>query len=855
MKTKAPCAPVILAVALAAACDDAPTTPTAAPERPPAVVTLTSESAAAREGETVGLRIEVNPAGTSAISIAYTIGIDTDPGTADADASDYEIGERGTIEIEAGAAEGTLEIPIADDTSTEPTREVFVVTLEPGAEPGAYRLGPRRSASVTIEEGVCDRWDRVRDDIVGQSPVRDCAEVTDLHLASITELDLSDSFGETGISIQAGDFAGLTRLKVLQLQENRLERLPEGVFAGLSSLESLDLTYTGLGALPARLFAGLSNLRELRLPENRVENLPAGIFSDLSGLRVLDLADNALAALPPTVFRSLGQLEVLWLDANRLAKLPEGVFSDLSRLRSLALGYNNLSGLPPGIFTGLSRLEELFLQENAGAPFVLRPELERVDNPDPLAPGPARVAATVVEGLPFEISFGLTAYDGALSSEAVTFAAGTGVSGEVTVTRSGEDAGATHVSVSAPPALPPGFLGLVLAPGDPIVLFAADANRPPLAERSIPPHRLQAGAREVAVTNALYFRDPDGDSLAYTAASGDVGVVSTGADGERITLEPAGPGTATVTVTATDGAGLGVSQSFAVEVRDRVPGAFEIDIVPMDAGAESLSPRLRDAAGHWMDVLRESELPNVPVPENTELACTSLTLDARMGEVDDLTVLVSVRSVDGPGGTLGYAATCWLRAESLLPVLAAIHIDADDVERLGEEDANAVILHEFGHALGIGPSWEELGLLRWTSSPGIPVDLYFAGPLAIAAFDSAGGTDYEYAKVPVEIRGGLGSVDSHWRESVLGPELMTSRLNRGAEHPLSAVTIWSLADLGYTVDASLADEYALPGTGGEAADVPKRQRARSLDLTGDILSPPLLILDRDGRVVRRVTRN
>ena len=357
------------------------------------------------------------------------------------------------------------------------------------------------------------------------------------------------------------------------------------------------------------------------------------------------------------------------------------------------------------------------------------------------------------------------------------------------------------------------------------------------------------------MTGTRYFRDPDGDTLVFTAESSEAGVVSTGVDGERITLEPAGPGAATVTVAATDGAGLRVAQSFDVQVRERVPGAFEIDIVPLDAGAEALAPRIREAAGRWMDVLRDTELPNVPVPEDMELACTSLSLGARMGEVDDLTVLVSVRSLDGPGGALGFAGTCWLRAESFLPVFAAVHIDEDDVERLDEGDTNDLILHEFGHTLGIGPSWRHLGLLRRNNSPGIGIDPYFAGPLAIAAFDSAGGGDYEHAKVPVENRGGSGSVDSHWRESVLGPELMTSVQDRGAGDPLSPITIWSLADLGYTVDPSLAEEYALPGAGGEAADLPKRQRARGIDLTGDVLSPPLLILDRNGRVVRRIIRN
>ena len=52
--------------------------------------------------------------------------------------------------------------------------------------------------------------------------------------------------------------------------------------------------------------------------------------------------------------------------------------------------------------------------------------------------------------------------------------------------------------------------------------------------------------------------------------------------------------------------------------------------------------------------------------------------------------------------------------------------------------------------------------------------------------------------------------DSHWRESVFGHELMTPILNVGQEQPLSAVTIQSLADLGYGVDLSHAESFSLP---------------------------------------------
>ena len=86
---------------------------------------------------------------------------------------------------------------------------------------------------------------------------------------------------------------------------------------------------------------------------------------------------------------------------------------------------------------------------------------------------------------------------------------------------------------------------------------------------------------------------------------------------------------------------------------------------------------------------------------------------------------------------------------------------------------------------------------QWTA------DAHFAGPQAIAAFDQAGGTDYQGAKVPLQQNGG------HWHGGVLSGELMAPR-GRG---PLSAITLGALSDLGYTVDFSAADPYELPPPG------------------------------------------
>ena len=58
-----------------------------------------------------------------------------------------------------------------------------------------------------------------------------------------------------------------------------------------------------------------------------------------------------------------------------------------------------------------------------------------------------------------------------------------------------------------------------------------------------------------------------------------------------------------------------------------------------------------------------------------------------------------------------------------------------------------------------------------------------------------------------------GALDVHWRESIFGTELMSTILNAAAA-PLSAVTLTSLEDLGYEVDATQAHGYRLPAAGG-----------------------------------------
>lgn len=368
-------------------------------------------------------------------------------------------------------------------------------------------------------------------------------------------------------------------------------------------------------------------------------------------------------------------------------------------------------------------------------------------------------------------------------------------------------------------------------------------NRAPVAMGEVPDLRL-AVADTTRVDVSGYFADPDGEALGYGVASSDSGVAAVAARGDTIDVIGVAPGTAIVTVTARDAGSLTAESSFTVRVRAS-GGGFDI-VIGFDTAATG--PRraaVLAAAELWMSVLAETELPDVTVDDRIE--CYGANTTEPVGTVDDLMVLVEFRDIDGPGRTLAQAGVCRLREGSMLPFASVAFFDVSDFDRLIDSgDATELAVHEIAHALGFGLLWRPLGLLRNPALGVGAIDAHFVGPLAIAAFDAAGGTDYTGgAKVPVENLGGAGSANLHWRGSVLGGELLRPLNRLGVPETLSAITIQSMADLGYIVDVSLAEPYTLPGAG--AAD---EKPGREVDPGDDVLRGPVQVFDLRGRLVR-----
>ena len=250
---------------------------------------------------------------------------------------------------------------------------------------------------------------------------------------------------------------------------------------------------------------------------------------------------------------------------------------------------------------------------------------------------------------------------------------------------------------------------------------------------------------------------------------------------------PLNPSTSKGNIRVLEGRGTTVQYDSFQEMGD-----YDIELVFLDSFTDRDRRILNGAARRWMAVIRD-DLPDYEFAQGWSGPCGDHSIEIPPGErIDDLRIYV-ISIEDGP---LGWGGPDVLREDSHLPVVGCM---AFDIER---SNIPIIGLHEIGHVLGFGTIWGRLGYYQNPPNG----DEHFNGPLAIDAFDDAGGRGYTGAKVPV--------TGGHWRTSVFGQELMTY----GGD--LSAITIQSLADLGYSVDVTQADPYTLLNPRASAKIVP-----------------------------------
>ncbi|XP_069386563.1 vasorin-like [Paralichthys olivaceus] len=186
---------------------------------------------------------------------------------------------------------------------------------------------------------------------------------------------------QNGINtLSQDDFRGLVELEMLDLSQNVLVEIPDGVFEMLSKLKNLDLSTNDITHISKGSFSGLVQLERLYLHANRIQSIHLEAFDGLDMLLELKLQGNQLTSLPALHFPklllldlsnnnipSLGpsdlqtpHLEALKLASLGLTSVDEDLITSLGNLHELDISFNQLTEVPQALkqdsLKGLIRL-------------------------------------------------------------------------------------------------------------------------------------------------------------------------------------------------------------------------------------------------------------------------------------------------------------------------------------------------------------------------------------------------------------------------------------------------------------------------------------------------------------------
>ena len=369
---------------------------------------------------------------------------------------------------------------------------------------------------------VSERTPEVRDAIVRAVPgVNSAVDVTEVHLAAITELDVTL---RNAVNLKVGDFDGLT------------------------------------------------GLTEFRFLDRQLTSIPTGLFNDLSNVTELHFRSAKLTTLPDGMFDVFTNVTSMSFHMFQLTSLPEGIFDPFTQVTECEIYIPKLTSLPDGLFSWLTSLTLFDLHLNAVDPLPLTVSLEKVADGQFKAVAPA--------GAPFDIVLPLTVTNGSISGGAssITISKGSTESSTLTVTRTAGTTTAVTVNIGTLPGLPLGHSGYVLAKsttGLPLRLTPVVTNNAPVFTDGTSTTRSIAEntASGQNIGTAIAATDADsGDTLTYTLSGTDAAAFSivstTGQLQTKAALDYETKNAYSVTISVSDGNGGSANIAVTINVTD-----------------------------------------------------------------------------------------------------------------------------------------------------------------------------------------------------------------------------------------------------------------------------------------------
>ena len=213
----------------------------------------------------------------------------------------------------------------------------------------------------------------------------------------------------------------------------------------------------------------------------------------------------------------------------------------------------------------------------------------------------------------------------------------------------------------------------------------------------------------------------------------------------------------------------------ASDQRFRIEISHDADLAPC------VRSTIEGAAGWW-----EKALAGTALAESTPCGIAANTLA--------VTIETEFQEFGGPIGTAHASCSDSLARAGTLVLSEQVFLGIDGDPRFHTPRINLMYQaarHEIGHVLGlVGYSGPSRALVEGDA---------FIGAHAVTEYKRLGGTG---DMVPLEANDA-----AHWSKDALRVELMTRSMGIAQEPPVSAITLGALADIGWAVDMSVAEDY------------------------------------------------
>lgn len=155
-------------------------------------------------------------------------------------------------------------------------------------------------------------------------------------------------------------FYGSYNLTTLDLSNNYIDEIPDGLFNGVSNLENLSLSSNFLRKIPKGI--SLSCLKKLYLSYNRIETTSG--LGNLTGLQSLSLRGNNITFFTECVFANLTNLRELDLAENNIQHFVPSALANLAKLKFFNLNFNRIGNVDELYLRNDFSLEQLYLKGN-----------------------------------------------------------------------------------------------------------------------------------------------------------------------------------------------------------------------------------------------------------------------------------------------------------------------------------------------------------------------------------------------------------------------------------------------------------------------------------------------------------